>query len=193
MDSGVATAFRAVRERHGVSIVEAARTLGVNVAYLAAIEDGSIEQVASEVAAKAHLRVYARYLGFDSEAVLQGDPPGIPSPEAPISRHGEPDDASLFDPRRRVAPPAAARRRSEPEAAEAPVEGPALVRDHGAARPAPVEEVDDPPDLDADLDELASGRRRLAALAIAGSLLLGLLIAFAIGSADAAGAAVGSG
>lgn len=47
---------------------------------LQAIESGAIDAVASPAVAQAHRRVYARFLGFDAEAVLAGEPPGEPDP-----------------------------------------------------------------------------------------------------------------
>ncbi|MGI8874330.1 MAG: transposase [Egibacteraceae bacterium] len=73
-------AFRHARERHGLSLDAIADELLVRAGLLEAIESGTIDEVANPAVAQAHRRVYARFLGFDAEAVLGGEPPGEPGP-----------------------------------------------------------------------------------------------------------------
>jgi hypothetical protein len=79
MDSTISSALHQAREQHALSIATVATHLGVRAAVLEELEQGGADEAASSVSAQAHLRVYARFLGFDAEAVLVGHPAGTPS------------------------------------------------------------------------------------------------------------------
>lgn len=100
---GLGSALRKVRERRGVSLLEAARDTRIRVDHLEAIEAEEYERLLGDVHVRACLRTYATYLGISPERVLElygahGAPPAPPrlvsDPEIRLPRRR--DDARLL-------------------------------------------------------------------------------------------------
>lgn len=92
LDSAIGQAFRATRAQHGVTVRQASGHLDVPEQHLASIEDGTIAERVRPPVAAAYLRIYARFLGYDAERILAGDPPGTPDEAAPVSAVRGPTD-----------------------------------------------------------------------------------------------------
>lgn len=69
--SGLGPALRRVRERRGVTILEAARDTHIRPEYLEAIEAEEYERLLGDVHVRACLRTYATYLRVPPERVLE--------------------------------------------------------------------------------------------------------------------------
>lgn len=63
--------LRLAREGHGVSLEEAAATLRIKAAYLAALETGQFEQLPGAAYAIGFVRTYAEYLGLNGPDAVQ--------------------------------------------------------------------------------------------------------------------------
>lgn len=103
--SGLGPALRKVRERRGVSLVEAARDTRIRTEFLEAIEAEEYDWLLGDVHARACLRSYATYLGVSPERVIelygsnelepQAPPPHLTTdPEIRLPRRR--DDARLL-------------------------------------------------------------------------------------------------
>ena len=66
MDPATGAALRRARESRGHTLVEAATALDVDVSALAALEGGTADDDLRPAAARANLRLYARWLGLDA-------------------------------------------------------------------------------------------------------------------------------
>jgi hypothetical protein len=152
VESDIAGALQRTRERHGADLAAIAAHFQLSPALLRDIEAGRITHEAEGMAERAHLRVYARLLGFDAEAVLAGKPVGEPSDDAPIaavdlgSAPTAPDPTMTADERARArrrlraqAAPPPARQRSRPGAPRSPT------RQRGARTDTPDEQPTVPP------------------------------------------------
>ncbi len=63
--------LREARERHGLSLAEAARQLHIRFRYLNALEEGDPAHLPGEAYAKGYLRRYALYLSLDGDALTE--------------------------------------------------------------------------------------------------------------------------
>lgn len=76
--------LRRCREFHGISLEEASETTKIGISHLKALEDDQIREFANQAYLKGFLRIYATYLGLNSDDVarmyeklfgVQGDKP----------------------------------------------------------------------------------------------------------------------
>jgi cytoskeletal protein RodZ len=86
--------LRRCREFHEISLEEASETTKIGISHLKALEDDQIREFANQAYLKGFLRIYATYLGLNSEDVarmygklfgVQGEKPN-PVPAAPAAR-----------------------------------------------------------------------------------------------------------
>lgn len=96
---GLGPALRRVRERRGVSLLEAARDTRIRAEHLEAIEAEEYERLLGDVHVRACLRTYAAYLGVPPERVLEVYGAPEAPPEAPPPRLAS--DPAIRLPRRR--------------------------------------------------------------------------------------------
>lgn len=68
--SRLGTQFRAARERQGIALDAAARTLRISLRVLAAMEQGHFDDLPADVYARGFVKAYAEYLGLDVEDSL---------------------------------------------------------------------------------------------------------------------------
>ena len=77
--------LRRCREFHGISLEEASETTKIGISYLKALEDDLIHEFANQAYLKGFLRIYATYLGLNSDDIarmyeklfgVQGEKPG---------------------------------------------------------------------------------------------------------------------
>jgi cytoskeleton protein RodZ len=68
--AGIGATLRLARERRGVTQLQAAEQLRVDVAVIAALEEERFDRLGAPVFARGHLHRYAQFLG-ESEAPLQ--------------------------------------------------------------------------------------------------------------------------
>ncbi len=91
--------LRRCREFHGITLEEASETTKIGVSYLKALEDDKIREFANQAYLKGFLRIYASYLGLNSDDVarmydklfgVQGEKPDTaktaPAPARPPRR-----------------------------------------------------------------------------------------------------------
>lgn len=86
--------LRRCREYHGITLEEASETTKIGISHLKALEDDQISEFANQAYLKGFLRIYATYLGLNSEDIarmygklfgVQGDktdPAGITPPKS---------------------------------------------------------------------------------------------------------------
>ena len=93
--------LRRCREFHGITLEEASETTKIGLSYLKALEDDRIREFANQAYLKGFLRIYAVYLGLNSDDVarMYGKLFGIPD-EKPESALPSP---TLDRPQRRLA------------------------------------------------------------------------------------------
>ena len=93
--------LRRCREFHGITLEEASETTKIGLSYLKALEDDRIHEFANQAYLKGFLRIYAAYLGLNSDDVarMYGKLFGIPD-EKPESARPSP---TLDRPQRRLA------------------------------------------------------------------------------------------
>ncbi|MDD2898639.1 MAG: DUF4115 domain-containing protein [Desulfuromonadaceae bacterium] len=65
------TILRRCREFHGITLEEAAETTKIGITHLKALEDDRIREFANQAYLKGFLRIYATYLGLNSEDVAR--------------------------------------------------------------------------------------------------------------------------
>lgn len=65
------TILRRCREYHGISLDEASETTKIGVSHLKALEDDQIREFANQAYLKGFLRIYATYLGLNSEDIAR--------------------------------------------------------------------------------------------------------------------------
>jgi cytoskeletal protein RodZ len=82
VDAGFGAALKGTRTRYALPLEEVASHLQIDQGFLKALEDGTIAEECSELTARAYVRVYARFLGHDAEAILRGEPVGEPYPDS---------------------------------------------------------------------------------------------------------------
>ncbi len=99
MGKGIGSALREVRERRGVSLLEAARDTRIRPDHLEALEAEEFDRLLGEVHVRACLRTYATYLGVSPERVLERYGAPEATPEAPPPRLTT--DPAIRLPRRR--------------------------------------------------------------------------------------------
>lgn len=63
--------LRRCREFHGISLEEASETTKIGISYLKALEDDLIHEFANQAYLKGFLRIYATYLGLNSDDVAR--------------------------------------------------------------------------------------------------------------------------
>ena len=63
--------LRRCREFHGITLEEASETTKIGVSYLKALEDDQIREFANQAYLKGFLRIYATYLGLNSDDVAR--------------------------------------------------------------------------------------------------------------------------
>lgn len=85
--------LRRCREFHGITLEEASETTKIGISHLKALEDDQIREFANEAYLKGFLRIYATYLGLNSEDIARmyaklfgspaekADPAGITPPK----------------------------------------------------------------------------------------------------------------
>jgi cytoskeletal protein RodZ len=91
--------LRRCREFHGITLEEASETTKIGISHLKALEDDQIREFANEAYLKGFLRIYATYLGLNSDDIARmyaklfgspaekADPAGItPPPNRPQRR-----------------------------------------------------------------------------------------------------------
>lgn len=77
----VSELFRRRRSDMGLSLKEAENATSIRMAYLQAIEEGTIGQVISPVYAKGFVKQYAQFLGLDGEKIVSDNPQAFRPPE----------------------------------------------------------------------------------------------------------------
>jgi cytoskeletal protein RodZ len=98
---GLGPALKKVRERRGVSIVEASRDTRIRAEFLQALEDEEFDRLLGDVHVRGCLRSYASYLGVPADRVLEVYGRHMPE-AAPPGAAGKPaPDPDLTPPRRR--------------------------------------------------------------------------------------------
>ncbi|MDD2541544.1 MAG: DUF4115 domain-containing protein [Desulfuromonadaceae bacterium] len=65
------TILRRCREFHGITLEEASETTKIGVFYLKALEDDQISKFANQAYLKGFLRIYAAYLGLNSDDIAR--------------------------------------------------------------------------------------------------------------------------
>lgn len=65
------TILRRCREFHGITLEEAAETTKIGITHLKALEDDRIREFANQAYLKGFLRIYATYLGLNSEDIAR--------------------------------------------------------------------------------------------------------------------------
>ncbi|MGZ8624655.1 MAG: helix-turn-helix domain-containing protein [Actinomycetota bacterium] len=98
---GLGPALKKVRERRGVSLIEASRDTRIRAEFLQALEDEDFDRLLGDVHVRGCLRSYATYLGVPADRVLEvygGSVASSPEPTAPPKPTAE---AELSLPRRR--------------------------------------------------------------------------------------------
>ena len=65
------TILRRCREYHGITLEEASETTKIGLSHLKALEDDRIREFANQAYLKGFLRIYATYLGLNSEDVAR--------------------------------------------------------------------------------------------------------------------------
>jgi len=63
--------LRRCREFHGITLEEAAETTKIGISHLQALEDDRIQEFANQAYLKGFLRIYATYLGLNSDDVAR--------------------------------------------------------------------------------------------------------------------------
>jgi cytoskeleton protein RodZ len=63
--------LRRCREFHGITLEEASETTKIGISYLKALEDDKIREFANQAYLKGFLRIYASYLGLNSDDVAR--------------------------------------------------------------------------------------------------------------------------
>ena len=97
---GLGPALKKVRERRGVSLIEASRDTRIRAEFLQALEDEDFDRLLGDVHVRGCLRSYATYLGVPADRVLEVYGQGATSsPEPPPPRPTAEAERSL--PRRR--------------------------------------------------------------------------------------------
>lgn len=89
--SSPGTVLRRCREFHGITLEEASEATKIGLSYLKALEDDRIDQFANQAYLKGFLRIYAAYLGLNSDDVarMYGKLFGVPD-EKPDSARPSP-------------------------------------------------------------------------------------------------------
>ncbi len=98
---GLGPALKKVRERRGVSIVEASRDTRIRAEFLQALEDEDFDRLLGDVHVRGCLRSYATYLGVPADRVLEVYGRGSSSTPGPAPPQRPGADAELSLPRRR--------------------------------------------------------------------------------------------
>jgi cytoskeletal protein RodZ len=98
---GLGPALKKVRERRGVSIVEASRDTRIRAEFLQALEDEDFDRLLGDVHVRGCLRSYATYLGVPADRVLEVYGRGSSSTPEPAPQQRPVADAGLSLPRRR--------------------------------------------------------------------------------------------
>lgn len=65
------TILRRCREFHGITLEEASETTKIGISHLKALEDDQIREFANQAYLKGFLRIYANYLGLNSDDVAR--------------------------------------------------------------------------------------------------------------------------
>lgn len=87
--------LRRCREFHGITLDEASKTTKIGISHLKALEDDQIREFANRAYLKGFLRIYATYLGLNSDDIarmydklfgVQSDKPNPVRPPAPPPR-----------------------------------------------------------------------------------------------------------
>jgi cytoskeleton protein RodZ len=63
--------LRRCREFHGITFEEASETTKISISYLKALEDDQVREFANQAYLKGYLRIYATYLGLNSDDVAR--------------------------------------------------------------------------------------------------------------------------
>jgi cytoskeletal protein RodZ len=94
--------LRRCREFHGITLEEASETTKIGISHLRALEDDQIREFANQAYLKGFLRIYATYLGLNSDDVarMYGKLFGVQSEKADTTRI----PASTSRPPRRLIP-----------------------------------------------------------------------------------------
>ena len=98
---GLGPALKKVRERRGVSLIEASRDTRIRAEFLEALEDEDFERLLGDVHVRGCLRSYATYLGVPADRVLEVYGEGVTSSPEPSAPPKLAADAELSLPRRR--------------------------------------------------------------------------------------------
>ncbi len=69
--SGVGSALRACRLRHGIPLADVARALRIRQSFLAAIEDGRFSELPGATYTLGFVRAYAEFLALDGDEVIR--------------------------------------------------------------------------------------------------------------------------
>ncbi len=80
--------LRRCREFHGITLEEASETTKIGISHLKALEDDQIREFANQAYLKGFLRIYATYLGLNSDDVARMYDKlfGVPSAKADTAR-----------------------------------------------------------------------------------------------------------
>lgn len=98
---GLGPALKKVRERRGVSLVEASRDTRIRAEFLQALEDEEFDRLLGDVHVRGCLRSYATYLGVPADRVLEVYGRGTTSTAEATPPPRPPSDTELSLPRRR--------------------------------------------------------------------------------------------
>jgi transcriptional regulator with XRE-family HTH domain len=142
----IGATLRRTRLGHGASLEKVARHLGVDGELLHALEEGTIAEVCSDLQVRAYVRLYARFLGYDAEGILRGEPAVDPADDAEIVAIA----AELAAPARpkHLAPPTPAGPPPAPVPPPAPAAPPAPPQAEPLRDPSPPYWVADDGDVD---------------------------------------------
>ncbi len=101
---GLGPALKKVRERRGVSLIEASRDTRIRAEFLQALEEEDFDRLLGDVHVRGCLRSYATYLGVPADRVLEvygrsvgssSEPPRRPTADAELSLPRRRDNARL--------------------------------------------------------------------------------------------------
>lgn len=179
--------LRRCREFHGITLEEASETTKIGISHLKALEDDQIREFANEAYLKGFLRIYATYLGLNSEDIARmyaklfgsptekADPAGITPPKNRPQRRLISLKKLLFPALLLTLilitatffnrPPSPARQTSPPATSATPVQSAAIQniqssgRDKKPGQPPPVIKIEKKPAGATDIEKPAPPKR----------------------------------